>query len=51
MTESTMLLRPNPPGAPCSNGQSTTVVVFLIGEVLRLVLQLSGLLRLRNRTR
>lgn len=33
------------------NGQSTTVVVFLIGEVLWLVLQLSGLLRLRTRTR
>ena len=31
------------------NGQSTTVVVFLIGEVLWLVLQLSGLLRLRRR--
>ncbi|GAT74217.1 hypothetical protein [Microbacterium hydrocarbonoxydans] len=31
------------------NGQSTTVVVFLIGEVLWLVLQFSGLWRLRRR--
>lgn len=31
------------------NGQSTTVVVFLIGEVLWFILQLSGLLRLRRR--
>ena len=31
------------------NGQSTTVVVFLIGEVTWLILQLSGLLRLRRR--
>ncbi|MBO0980348.1 hypothetical protein [Microbacterium sp. SD291] len=30
------------------NGQSTTVVVFLIGEVLWLALQLTGLLRLRR---
>lgn len=31
------------------NGQSATIVVFLIGEVLWLALQLSGLLRLRRR--
>lgn len=30
------------------NGQSATIVVFLIGEVLWLALQLSGLLRLRT---
>jgi hypothetical protein len=33
------------------NGQSTTVVVFLIGEVLWFALQLSGLLRLRREAR
>ncbi|MFC9559034.1 hypothetical protein [Agromyces sp. NPDC056965] len=31
------------------NGQSATVVAFLIGEVTWLILQLSGLLRLRRR--
>lgn len=31
------------------NGQSATIVVFLIGEITWLVLQLSGLLRLRRR--
>ncbi|MFF2275546.1 hypothetical protein [Agromyces sp. NPDC058126] len=31
------------------NGQSATIVVFLIGEVVWLVLQLSGLMRLRRR--
>lgn len=31
------------------NGQSATIVVFLIGEVTWLILQLSGLLRLRRR--
>lgn len=31
------------------NGQSATVVVFLIGEVLWFALQLSGLMRLRRR--
>lgn len=30
------------------NGQSATIVVFLIGEITWLVLQLSGLLRLRR---
>ncbi|MBM7829510.1 hypothetical protein JOE59_000215 [Agromyces cerinus] len=30
------------------NGQSATIVVFLIGEVTWLILQLSGLLRLRR---
>ena len=31
------------------NGQSATIVVFLIGEMTWLILQLSGLLRLRRR--
>ena len=31
------------------NGQSATIVVFLIGEITWLVLQSSGLLRLRRR--